>query len=116
VTRRSVALTFVALALAFLLAVPAQGAFVVKASSETFSFKPKRAEVARGTRVVWRAVGGTHTVTAYGGGWSKDRRIAAGEETGFTFKTRGTFKYRCRIHSTLSYSKCTGMCGRVVVV
>jgi len=108
---------FVAVALAMTImlaaaAVPASAAFVVRA--EGTSFRPARAEVARGTRVAWRAVGGTHTVTAFGGGWSKDTRIRAGERTGFTFRQRGTFRYRCRIHSTLSDGRCNGMCGRVV--
>lgn len=109
---------FAALAVAVVLAaaaLPANGAFLVRATSDGFRFRPARAEVARGTRVVWRAVGGTHTVTAYGGGWSKDTRIRAGERTGFTFEQRGTFRYRCRIHSTRVDGRCTGMCGRVVV-
>ena len=106
----------VALALTLVLAaaaVPASAAFVVRA--EGTSFRPARAEVDRGTRVVWRAVGATHTVTAFGGGWSKDTRITAGQQTGFTFQQRGTFRYRCKIHSTLSRRRCNGMCGRVVV-
>jgi plastocyanin len=96
-------------------ALPASGAFVVRATSDGNVFRPKRAEVNRGTRVVWRAVGGSHTVTAYGGGWSKNVTLSAGERTGFTFDENGRFRYRCTFHSSLSSGRCTGMCGKVIV-
>ena len=111
---RVIAVTALAIVLAA--AVPSEGAFLVRATSTGNRFLPARAEVDRGTRVTWRAVGGTHTVTAYGGGWSKDTRITAGSQTGFTFQERGTFRYRCRLHSSLSSGVCNGMCGRVRVV
>lgn len=109
-------LTLLALAVVLTAAVPAHGAFLIRATSDGFAFRPARAEVDRGTRVVWRAVGGTHTVTAYGGGWSKDTRITADETTGFTFRDRGTYRYRCRLHSSVVDGRCEGMCGRVRVV
>ena len=109
-------ITLTALAIVLAAAVPSEGAFLVRATSTGDRFLPARAGVDRGTRVTWRAIGGTHTVTAYGGGWSKDTRITAGSQTGFTFRERGTYRYRCRLHSFLSSGVCNGMCGRVRVV
>jgi plastocyanin len=113
--RRRRIITLTALAIVLVAAVPSEGAFLVRATSTGNRFLPARADVAQGTRVTWRAIGGTHTVTAYGGGWSKDTRITAGTQTGFTFQQRGTFRYRCRLHSSVSGGQCSGMCGRVVV-
>ena len=76
---------------------------------------PATVTISEGTRVTWRAVDVTHTVTAYGGNWSKNVTISAGEHTRKTFHNAGTFKFRCTIHSTLSGGNCTGMCGRVEV-
>ena len=79
------------------------------------SWNPTRATINAGQTVRWKAVSGTHTVTAYGGGWSKNTRISSGETTRRTFNSTGTFKFRCTLHSTLSSGNCSGMCGRVVV-
>jgi plastocyanin len=94
-------------------ALPAQASVVVRAKCNFFD--PGKVSVQHGTRVVWRGACGTHTVTAYGGNWSKDVVISKGETTGKTFKKAGLFKYRCRFHSTLSSGVCSGMCGRVRV-
>jgi plastocyanin len=80
------------------------------------SWNPERVTIDTGDTVRWRSVSGTHTVTAFGGGWSKDTRIAEGEATRRTFNSTGTFKFRCTLHSTLSSGTCSGMCGRVRVV
>jgi plastocyanin len=79
------------------------------------SWNPTRVTIGTGDTVRWKAVGSTHTVTSYGGGWSKDTRITAGEATRRTFNSTGTFKFYCRIHGNVSGGTCTGMCGRVVV-
>ena len=115
--RRSLAVLVASLALAGLIAPAVQSATLVRA---TFgggdpAFRPKRVEINRGTRVVWKSVSGTHTVTSYGGGWSKNTTISSGERTGFTFNNNGTYRYRCTLHSDLSAGNCSGMCGRVVV-
>lgn len=94
-------------------AAPAQAAEVVKATN--FRFRPKSLSVTPGTKVVWKATQGNHTVTAYGGGWSKNKAIAQGTKTGFTFGSTGTYKYYCRIHAGVSGGTCNGMCGKVVV-
>jgi plastocyanin len=79
------------------------------------SWNPTRVTIDTGDTVRWRSVSGTHTVTAYGGGWSKNTRINSGESTRKTFNSTGTFKFRCTLHSDLSSGNCSGMCGRVVV-
>lgn len=117
--RRSIViLTAVFLSLVGVGALPAQAAVLVKATYNLSGdpvFKPRRLEVARGTRVVWKSVSGIHTVTSYGGGWSKNATIAQGAQTGFTFQNTGTFKYYCTLHATLSSGVCSGMCGKVLV-
>jgi plastocyanin len=80
-----------------------------------FKWKPKLAEVTPGTRVIWRAVDGNHTVTSYGGGWSKNTAIAEGERTRFRFNNNGTFKYFCTIHGNVVDGVCSAMCGKVRV-
>jgi plastocyanin len=112
--RRSIALAFAAVALLLVTSLPSQSAVLVKATA-TRTFQPKAVSIAKGTRVTWRSTGLTHSVTAYGGGWTKNSTIASGASTGFTFQKTGTFRYRCRFHSTLAGTTCTGMCGRVTV-
>ena len=99
------------------MAPAANSAVVIKAvsTSSGFRWKPKITNVANGTKVVWKAVVGTHTVTAYSKNWSKNVTISAGQTTSFTFKSAGTYKFRCTIHSTLVNGVCSGMCGKVVV-
>ena len=71
--------------------------------------------VAKGTKVVWRAVTGTHTVTAWKGAWRKSTTIVQGTSTSFIFRRVGVFRFRCLFHSTLVNGACRGMCGKVVV-
>jgi plastocyanin len=92
----------------------ASGATLIRGVS-TNRWRPKVTDVAPGTRVTWKAVSGTHTVTAYKGNWSKDTTLSPGETTRFTFNNTGVYKFRCRFHSSLSNGVCSGMCGRVVV-
>jgi plastocyanin len=71
--------------------------------------------IAKGAKVTWKAVNSNHTVTAYGGNWSKDTTINQGQSTSKTFKRSGVYKFRCRFHSTLVNGVCSGMCGKVTV-
>lgn len=90
----------------------------VKAAGSTGSYhwKPKTKEIATGDKVVWKnPTSADHTVTAYGGGWSKDARIDPGETTKTKFGSSGTYFYRCKLHSTLTNGDCNGMCGKVKV-
>jgi plastocyanin len=98
-------------------AQPAGAAVVIKGVRTTsgYRWKPHAVSVAVGTKVVWKAVTGTHTVTAYKGKWKKDVTIAPGQTTSFLFKTAGVYKFRCVFHSTLVNRRCTGMCGKAVV-
>jgi plastocyanin len=76
---------------------------------------PHAVSVAKGTKVVWRAVTGRHTVTAWKGTWRKSTTIAQGTSTSFIFRRVGVFRFRCLFHSTLANGVCRGMCGKVVV-
>jgi plastocyanin len=90
----------------------------IKAAGSTGSYhwKPKSRTIDKGERIVWKnPTSASHTVTAYGGGWSKDTTIGQNEKTGFKFRSTGTFKFRCTFHSTLDGGVCSGMCGSVKV-
>jgi plastocyanin len=115
--RIAVAAAAAALVLLLSQAIPAQASVLVKAGAGTgcVHFKPASLTVHRGTKVVWKAVCMKHTVTAYGGNWSKNVTILRGQTTSRTFKTRGVFKYRCKLHSSLVNGVCSGMCGKVTV-
>ena len=117
---RSARLTMVAVAILLAMAFaaqPASAAVVIKGVHTTngYRWKPHSVSVATGTKVVWKAVTGSHTVTAYKGKWSKSTTIAEGSRTSFVFKNIGVYKFRCTFHSTLVSGVCSGMCGKVVV-
>jgi len=78
-------------------------------------WRPRRVDITAGQVVKWKAVEGSHTVTAYGGNWSKDVTLSQGETTRKRFNDEGTYKFRCTFHSTLSSGVCSGMCGKVLV-
>lgn len=110
----------VALAALLVLAIAgsASGAVLVRGlvtDSGRNVWRPRLVDIARGQTVKWKAVEGAHTVTAYGGNWSKNVTLSQGETTKRTFRTRGTYRFRCTFHSTLSKGQCSGMCGKVVV-
>lgn len=92
------------------------GTVTVKAGASGSTFSPKSKSVAKGTKVVWMNAGSaTHTITSYGGDWSKNKTVAPGSSTSFTFTKPGTYKYRCTIHSSVSGGVCSGMCGKIVI-
>lgn len=118
--RPAAALAAVVLALVLLMPSPASSAtFVVRArevSSNTYRWRPARLEIAKGSKVVWRIVDGTHNVTATSNNWNKSTsNLVEGSKTAFTFRRNGTYRYRCTLHSSFSNGKCSGMCGKVVV-
>ena len=115
--RRLTIVAAVAVLLAAFTVQSAGAAVAIKGVDTTagFRWKPHAVNVATGTKVVWKAVTGSHTVTAYKGKWSKNTTIAQGTSTSFVFKSAGVYKFRCRFHSTLVNGVCTGMCGKVVV-
>jgi plastocyanin len=103
---------------------PAKAAVVVRAVTVApfvGAFRPATTSVTAGTRVVFRAVSGRHTVTSYSANWSINRTIDANPATvtpasvAFRFRRTGAFRFRCLFHSTLVAGTCDGMCGRVIV-
>jgi plastocyanin len=85
------------------------------ASPTGFAFRPKRLEVATGTRVTWKAVVGYHDVRSTSKNWSKSSDLYPGQTTGYRFTSPGTFRYRCTYHSSIVDGRCVGQCGKVVV-
>jgi plastocyanin len=117
-------LTSIALAMGLfgtISAQPAQAAVVIKGVEMSgqyasgFEWSPRVERVAPGTKVVWKAVSGTHTVTAYKGPWDTSTTITEGAKTSFTFEKERRYRFRCELHSELEDGVCTGMCGKVVV-
>lgn len=84
-------------------------------ASGSFVWKPKTVRIEKGTVVKWRAVNGTHTVTAIGDKWTYDKDLPQGTTVKRTFRKLGTFRFYCTIHGDLSGGVCSGMCGKVVV-
>ncbi len=116
----------VALALAMVCVVAFQGSSLaesyrvkaVRNAEGNWLWSPDYKGILKGDRIVWKNPATSrvhHTVTAFGGGWSKDVRIDPGETTAKRFRTTGAYFYRCRNHSTLSNGVCRGMCGHIHV-
>ena len=78
-------------------------------------WSPTTVRISTGDTIKWKAVSGTHTVTAYGSNWHFNHDLATGQVEDRRFTHAGTFKFRCTIHSTLTNGVCSGMCGKVVV-
>lgn len=78
-------------------------------------WSPTTVRISTGDTIKWKAVSGTHTVTAYGSNWHFNHELAMGQVEDRRFTQAGTFKFRCTIHSTLTNGVCSGMCGKVVV-
>ena len=118
--RRLALLVSVGMLLVVLGVPPASSAVVVKGvvcSTCPLNYKwmPKITTVAKGTKVTWKAVSNKHTVTSTSSNWSKNTTINQGQTTSFTFKSAGTYRFRCTLHSTVSGGTCSGMCGKIVV-
>lgn len=85
-------------------------------TAQGFCWKPSFRHITKGDRIRWRnPTNVAHTVTAYGGGWSKDVTVSPGEGSAKKFRRTGAFEFRCRFHSTLSNGDCNGMCGTIHV-
>jgi plastocyanin len=80
-----------------------------------YVWSPRTKTIARGTTVRWRAVNGSHTVKSRGANWTYFRSLSFGTSRARTFSRRGTFRYYCTIHGSVSNGVCTGMCGSIVV-
>ena len=115
--RLTIIATVIAVMMAMFSAGSAGAASSIRAvkGASGFHWTPSIVHTAAGTRVVWKAVTGVHTVTAYGGRWKKNTLLSKGGTTSFTFRSRGVYHFRCRFHSVLVNGVCRGMCGKVVV-
>jgi plastocyanin len=82
------------------------GGGTVKASN--YQFAPKTLTITKGSKVTWKWVNGSHTVTFVKGSYSKSLN-KANPTRSRTFKNAGTYKYYCKFHRTL------GMTGKIVV-
>jgi plastocyanin len=85
-------------------------------SPGSFKWKPEIRRISEDDRVVWKnPTSADHTVTAYGGNWQNDDRLNPGDKLRIKFGSNGSYRYRCKLHSTLSDGNCRGMCGKVKV-
>jgi len=67
-----------------------------------FAFSPSSLSVRIGTRVTFtNRDASAHTVTADGGLFNS-RDLASGQSFSFTFMSRGSFAYHCRIHPSMT--------------
>ena len=111
------ALAFAVFTLLAAQALPAQASVLIRAggNSACNRFRPAGVSISKGTKVVWKATCGEHTVTAYSKNWSKDVTIMQGQTTSRIFRSKGVFKFYCRIHGHVSGGVCSGMCGKITV-
>ncbi|HEU4480441.1 MAG TPA: hypothetical protein VFS18_01025 [Actinomycetota bacterium] len=114
-SRMILALTL-ALSTTVLLPGVSEGARVRFRATAGGAWDPDFRHVERGTKVIWKnPTDRRHTVTAYGRGWDKHKRLDPGERTKKTFRRNGVYKFRCKLDSTLEDGVCSGMCGEVHV-
>ncbi len=93
---------------------PASGAPVVIRGLD-IRWSPASVSVSRGAVVKWKSTGLIHNVYAYGSNWTFGESLPSGASTKYRFSRRGTFRFRCTLHSTLLNGVCSGMCGSVRV-
>jgi plastocyanin len=72
-----------------------------KISIENFAFSPDTVTVAVGSMVTWTNNDSvTHTVSSLTGAFESGS-MSPGGSFSFTFNQKGTYKYRCSIHTTM---------------
>ncbi len=111
-----------------LLVIAALGVFAAPSTGATYRvragknadgdwvWKPNFRHIEPGNRIKWtNPTGKRHSVTAYGGGWSKDVTLSPDEVTYKKFNSEGVYRYRCKFHSSVSNGSCSGMCGIIHV-
>jgi plastocyanin len=90
--------------------------YTVKATSSD-TWKKVHTYIGKGDSVSWKNPDSeTHDLTAYGGGWKMSEQLPPGASAKKRFKKKGTFRYRCVIHSGIVGGACKGMCGFVHVL
>ena len=81
------------------------------------TWKKVHTYIGRGDRVVWKNRDSEkHDLASYSGKWKISRQLPPGARYKKKFRKRGTYGYRCVIHSGIVGGKCQGMCGFVHVL
>ena len=111
--KRFIATMSIALAIGSIGVPAASAATLVRGNS--MRWHPATVTIARGGTIKWKAVDTRHTVTSYGSNWSFSRSLSTGSSTTHTFNRRGTYRYYCTIHGSVSGGVCSGMCGKIAV-
>ena len=111
-SRRNIATVALVGLLTIAAAVPAT-AVTIRGSGR--QWRPARVNIDRGDRVRWRSASGNHNVRAYGGNWTYSRSLSEGASVSRRFRQRGTFRFFCSLHGSVTGGTCTGMCGRILV-
>lgn len=113
---RSLLVAIVAVMMVALLAVGVVALTKTTRATSDDRWKPRSIDIGRGDRVRWtNPTEKIHNVKAWGGTWTFFERLSPGESARKTFKRRGTFRFRCTLHSDIVSGKCQGMCGVVHV-
>ncbi len=90
--------------------------YTVKATSSD-TWKKVHTYIGKGDSVSWKNPDSeTHDLNAYGGGWKLSEELNPGDSAKKRFRKKGTFRYRCVIHSGIVSGACKGMCGFVHVL
>ncbi len=77
----------------------ARGAITVDVAMQDYLFSPATATIAVGDTIRWVNKGNApHNTTADGGAWSSKQLMNTGETFSFTFKSAGTYTYKCTLH------------------
>jgi plastocyanin len=104
--KRKLGVVTVIATLALGVGVAQAGGGTVKASN--YKFTPKTLTITKGSKVTWKWVNGSHTVTFVKGSYDKSLNKANPTRSRI-FKNAGTYKYYCKFHRSL------GMTGKIVV-
>lgn len=106
-------------AAALLLAMSGTGfakTYTVRATSSD-EWRKVHTYIGKGDTVTWKNPDSDlHDVTAYGGGWTLSTDLEPGDSVKKRFRKKGTYRYRCSLHSGIVGGKCQGMCGFVHVL
>ena len=100
-TKRFLAVCLIALSAVAVSSGVAMARIVVKATNGN-AWNPPSATVGfmgEGISVRWKnPTGRTHVVKSTSDNWSKNSTIGPGEGTSATFRSVGTYRYKCTIH------------------
>jgi len=81
------------------------------------TWKKVHTYIGKGDKVVWKNPDSeVHDLTAYSGRWKVSKQLNPGNRFKKRFKKKGTYGYRCAVHSGIVGGKCQGMCGFVHVL